>query len=152
MSGTIEALTTRTLALSTESPAEQVVNLILARDAAKERLREACAGVDAFLKEWLEANGELELGDKRFFVGTETKKKDRDVARTYQCLRELSKPVELVGLLSTSAFKPGAVEKFLAEKGVPDMFGELFDVTVETDLKTGKPLKKVREVNQRFLK
>jgi hypothetical protein len=151
---TIEA---RTLALSTDSPPEQVRELILARAALKERVREVSDGTDAFLKEWIEANGEIEIGDKRWYVGPVKKVKCRDVARAAQCIATvfgISGTAELaafVSLLASDALKQGAVRKALEERGLPDMFDELFDTTVEKDVQTGKVLKRVHEVDGRFI-
>lgn len=147
-----------TLALSIDSPPEQVREVILARAALKERVREVCDGLDAFLLEWIPANGEIEIGEKRWYVAPVKKVKCRDVARAAQCIAGVfgiphtADLAAFVSLLASDALKQGAVRKALEERGLPDMFDELFETTVEKDVQTGKPLKRVHEVNDAFTK
>jgi hypothetical protein len=145
-------------AIDTDSPAELVATAIIALNRLKERTREIEQQFKAGpLKEWLSKHGQIEIGPVRYYVGTETKVKCRDtaVAATFiaeACGISAEGLQKFVAMLASDCLKQGAVNAFLVEIGLPDMFEELFEVKVVEDVKTGKPLKKVREINDRFIK
>lgn len=155
ISALVSSLTTIIGSITPETPADDVVAVHTLLGALKERVRELDAMFrDGPFKEWLEAHGgrELEIGDKRFFVGPVKKEKCRDVAQACECFITMASDLaEFATLLAADAFKPGAARKFLAAREVPDTFEELFAVTYELDVQTGKPRKKVQEINTAFV-
>lgn len=129
------------------------MEMILAVDSLCHLASEVRQLRDEALKPWIEANGEIIIGEDKWFVGPNKKEKDRDVGATFDCLHDLagSDHAAFVSLLSTNAFKPGAVKRFLKDKSVPDMYEVLFDVTVEMDVQTKRPKKTVQRINEQFV-
>lgn len=118
----------------------------------KELVREIERDMTARLIEWIQANGDLEIGELRYYVGTEKKTRCNDVRGTLAALLELfAGDLDRVAeCLGSSAWKHGAIKKALEEIGQAAKFPELFTVTEETDLKTGQPAKKLMTVNPKF--
>lgn len=100
---------------------------------------------------WLIHNGDLEVGDVRYYAGVE---KTTKPATTLRALVE--KLMEATGgdldrfteLLSSNAVKPGACKQVLSE----DEWRQAFVVTEADEVREGKPKKRVQEINQKFLK
>lgn len=92
---------------------------------------------------WIEKNGPIEEGEKRWYVGKLVKRKCKSVRETLAAILEMSGGDldPLVTLLSTSCFKEATTMAFLGDRATA-----LFDTTVETDLKDGKPKKKLKGV------
>lgn len=135
------------LEISDHSDAQDVCELIDKIDFAKRSMRE----LDALLKEklidWINANGELTIGTKRYYVGSTKKTKPVDLEKLTEaaitaCQGDFSAFVEA---LSANAYKPGACKKILG-----DEWGKHFVVETIDDVKTGKPKKDVKVIDERF--
>jgi hypothetical protein len=122
--------------------AHQAVKIHL--DEAK-RIKDLC---EAILIEWMDAHGDLNVGnDIRYYVGTDTTVKCNNPRETVETLLaaldgDLGRFCET---LASSPFKYGAVRDIL-----PEAFDALFTTTVKKDLKTGKPLRKVKRTDDKF--
>lgn len=87
----------------------------------------------------IEKHGEIEDGEKRYYVGTKTTKKCLSVPETVRTILETQGPDALVRVLSTSCFKDAAAMKLLGDDAPKH-----FETRVEKDLATGKPVKKFK--------
>lgn len=126
----------------------ETVALAMARvDRIKRAAREAAELLERVLFDWVQANGPLQIGPVRYYVGPVKKVKCRDVRQTLQAFLGESDIDTLAECLSASAFKHGACEKL-----APTVFADHFDVTYEEELKEGKPerVKKLQRADDRF--
>lgn len=83
---------------------------------------------------WIEKNGEIEDGEKRYYIGTATTRKCKNVHETVRTILETEGLDTLLLALSTSCFKPSTAMEVLGTRA-----GEFFETVVEKDLKTGAP-------------
>lgn len=111
---------------------EEVVNALSFVGRLKEITKELSARVDAGALAWVQANGPIENGDKRWYVGKDKTTKCRDVAGTVKAVLEATGgDVEaFTACLSTGAFKPAATIKVLGKAG-----DDLFETIERPDLK-----------------
>lgn len=134
-----------------EATDEQVLAAITAVDALKERVRDLAAAMEERVIAWLNAHPEIQLvsGDVRYYVGADRKTKCVNAAGVLEKLFDHSAGdfATVVTFLSSDPFKPGACKSAMSE----DDFGQLFSTTTIEDLKTGKPLKRLQKVNDRFV-
>lgn len=146
----INSLIDEVSSLSPEAPVEQVLTVRERIDAATQRLREVKGMIDDAMLQWINANGEIEHGTIRYYVGKTTTKKCRDNAKTIEAAYEAVEgdADRFAELLSSNAFKPGACSKVFTD----EQFDECFEVVEQQDVKTGKPKKSVHKVDSRFLK
>lgn len=102
---------------------------------------------DLAMVAWIEKNGDLEDGMKRYYVGTETKRKCRAVPVAFKALLEkCGGDLDLVlTTLASDAFKPASAMKMLGDDAPKH-----FESTVEKDVKTGEPKKKVKTFDERY--
>lgn len=138
--------------LSPEVTEEQLTVAMDRVEAAKEFIREIETTLKGAIKEWVERHGKpVVIGPKKWCVVDKKKEKDRNVHKTAMAVLELSGGdfQQFGDLLSSNAFKPGALKKFLASVGQPEKFEELFEVTIEKDLE-GKAIKEVKMIDERF--
>lgn len=138
------------VALSPESDAEAAANAWLAVEALGRAHREIKAQLERQLIEWIDANGDLTVGEElRLYVGREKTTKCFDpVAALDVIVRTSAGDIEKVGaVLSANPFKPAAVRKLIG----PELFEAYFDEQVKPDLLTGKPLRSLKALNPKFL-
>lgn len=90
---------------------------------------------------WIDKNGEIEEGEKRWYVGTVTKRSCKDVNETVRTILESDGPDALVRALSTSCFRPATAMEILGPRAA-----EFFTTETVPDLKTGKPRKALKGV------
>jgi len=126
---------------------------VMAAMAFKQKLGEISRAINHRFEEaaikWIEANGEIEDGEKRYYVGTSTTRKCRDVRRTVEgLLTETGGDLDaFTSALSSNAFKPATACTILGEKA-----NDLFETVTAKDLKTGAPKKKLKSVDPKRLK
>lgn len=142
------------LAVGPQSTAEEVLTMLGAIKAASERQRERQRIAEQVVCGWIEEHGDLEVGDTRYYVGTEKRTKDVDVARTFDVIVQHAEKVTTEGevvtdwqaikrCLSTGAFKPATTKELIGDEA----FERCFEVTTVQDLKTGKPKRGLRTAN-----
>lgn len=121
--------------------------------AFKQKLGEIYRAINHRFEEaaikWIELNGEIEDGEKRYYVGTQTTRKCLNVRATVEAiLTETGGDLDaFTSALSTSAFKPAMACQILGEKA-----NGLFETVTAKDLKTGAPKKKLKGVDPKRLK
>ncbi len=115
------------------------------------RLRQAQDELDAFLIQWMPANGvrELVVGDERTFVTEKKSTKCRNINAAVQAIFEAvgGDYESFCDTLSSNAIKYGAARKVLG-----DAFDAHFETKVELDLETSKPKKVLASVNDKFIR
>jgi hypothetical protein len=96
---------------------------------------------------WIDTNGDLEDGDKRYYVGNDRRYKCKDVRATLEALlTETGGDLDAINAcLSTGAFKPGTTMTTLGSKAA-----EHFETTITKDLKTGKPKRMLKSANTEY--
>lgn len=125
---------------------EEVIEALNVRAAMKTRMKEVDAAFEAAVIAWIQANGEIECGDIRWYVGPEKKTDCYDQEETLRALLETGGVDGVAACLASGAFKPGACRKVLG-----DQWEDYFLTTEKPDLKTGKPKHGLRSVDKRFL-
>lgn len=126
------------------------IELLNAAGFMKEKLKELATKCDEILKAFIQKNGDIEVGTCRWYVGTETHHKPRDHGTVLKTLlAHFDGDMDsLANTLASDAWKTGAVRKALGD----DVFEALFDTIVRADVKTGKPVKKLKKADERYLK
>lgn len=98
---------------------------------------------------YIQANGDIQDGTRRFFVGPNKTTKCLDLRKTVEAvLTAAGGDIDaLVDVLSTDAFKPGATKKLIKDKAK-----DLFETkeTNKLELEQAKPEMKLQEVDSRF--
>lgn len=107
---------------------------------------------EAAVCRWIDANGDIEVGDTRWYVGKTTSRKCKDVPASIQTLIEvLGGDLEsLAKCLTSQPLKPAYCRSILKEKGADAAYTELFTEEAVPDLKTGKPKRGLRQSNSRL--
>lgn len=129
---------------------DQIAGLRLRIDFLKAIVREADKALNDFLLEWLDEPGHsLEIGPKRYYIGTKKKTICNNVASTLEALL-VAKGGDFAALADSLASQPikyGAAKGTLGE----EVWAEHFTQLIEKDIKTGKPLKVIKEADERFV-
>lgn len=137
-----------TAALDLDTPAEKVLAAIELRAALKEAVRALDAAMEPKLVAWLEANGQLECGTKRYYAGVRKDTKCVDQGATLTTLLETASVETIAECLASGAFKPGKCREVLP----PEEYARLFETKETGELREGKPVKRLQTVDERFLK
>lgn len=137
------------LAINDETDAEYVCEVIDRIDQAKRMMKELDATLKESLIDWINRNGEINIGTKRYYVGTSKKTKARDMTRLCEAaITEAGGDFDAFAeVLSANAFKPGACKALLGDK-----WGQHFAVEIDQDVKTGKAKKSVQVIDEKFIK
>jgi hypothetical protein len=136
-----KAITRRIAALDTESDVEQAIELLNSVQLATRQLKDLNTQATAALVEWMESNGDITVGEVRYYPGT---------YRTYVPLDKYAIADHLLVVLegdlrkfvetfASRPFKPSEVRTLLGEV----QFRKLYELRESRDVKTGKPVKKV---------
>ena len=139
--------------LDPSSSIEDIAATMGMLDAMMQRAKELRAEFEQQCIEWIKANGEIEIGTVRYFIGNPKTHKDNDPGETLEVLLEVSGG-DLDGIkccLSSGAFKHGAVKKFLEEHG-DGRYEQLFTVIERERLEEGKVKPQLQKVDSRFIK
>ena len=112
-----------------------------------QKVKEFRAEVEQALIENIDAHGDIDLGDKRLYVGVDRTYKCKDVRGAFVALFEATGGEEalMVEHLASGCFKPGACKATLA-----DRFAELFVEDVSKDVKTGSIRRIVKVHDPKF--
>ena len=126
----------------------QVIETLERLAGIKQRIREIEASVKAAVIEWIEAHGPIEVGTRRYYVGTKKTTKPVNVADVAQALLEAGGVDALTRCLASSAFKHGQVKK-----DAPDVFADLFVIEEVSELREGKAqaVKELKMADSRFM-
>jgi hypothetical protein len=132
------------------SSIEQIADNLGKLKALAERARELKRQFDEQLLEYIEANGDVTIGEVRYYAGYEKETKCVDVGGVILHLLDavVGDYDALAGFLCANPIKHGAVKKTLS----PEVYDRLFVTSLKPDLKEGKPVKKVLAVKPEFCK
>jgi rubrerythrin len=141
----LELLTELIRRISPDMEHELVATAIIGMDDMKRRVRELDAMLEGLLIEWIDANGDIEIGGVRYYVGKASRVKCRDVKATLdRLLTEFGGDLDRVSIcLSSSAWKHGQVRREAGEQ----TYEQLFETTVAPELATGKPRREIKKSN-----
>lgn len=105
--------------------------------------------MEELVMDYIDEHGEFELGDARYYNGKIKSTKAKDHAAVLRALKDAHKGnvSKIAGYLASGAWKHGSIRELLGD----EEFAELFEVTEQRDLKTGKPKKRPKSVSKRFL-
>lgn len=128
---------------------DDVLDALEVRKRLAEVSRALCKAVEESAIAWLQANGEIECGEIRYYAGIEkkttcTNPKAATVAVLDAAGGDTDKFTEC---LASGAFKPGACKQLLGEQ----RFAELFKTEAVPDLKTGRAKTVLVAANPNFL-
>lgn len=139
---------TRVNEITDAASAEAIIELMNKVHWLNDRAREIKHRLDEQLIAWIDANGAIEIGDIRYYVGTKKTDKCVNVTTTIAALMGAvgGDFDEFSAALCAQPIKVGAAKKLLGDK-----FGELFQTIIEKDLKTGKPVRTVHRTDTRFI-
>lgn len=117
-----------------------------------DRLKEITKGLGILLDksavEFLNQHGDVTCGNIRYYVGTTTYTKCRDVKATLNYMLQISSCEDIAGCLASDGLKAGASRVLLG-----DAFDTHFSTEVRMEMKDGKPLKpkkSLQKVNMDF--
>jgi hypothetical protein len=136
--------------LSPESSQDEVLDVLQRISVAKQAIKELEAMAEESAIQWIDQNGDIVVGDVRYYVGKTKTTKCVDVRATMDAaLTATGGDVDaMTELLSSGAWKHGACRKVLS----PDDYERLFITTEKPDLKTDEPKRSLQRVDQRFVK
>ena len=98
--------------------------------------------------EHVQANGPIEIGDIKYYAGTEKKTVCRDTRATAEAVLDATKGDldTFCEQLASQPWKYGALKTLLGK----ERWAQFFEVQEKPSLETGKPVKKLLTVNTRF--
>ncbi len=146
---TLEQLTDAYVALDSRdiSSREGLLDIRSALAELAQKVKEFRAEVDAALIENIDAHGDINLGDKRLYVGVDRTYKCSDSRAVFVALLEATGGDEALMCehLASGCWKPGACKVTLS-----DRFSTLFNEDVAKDLKTGSAKRVVKTHDPAF--
>lgn len=125
---------------------EEVMQALAFKQQLGEIYRALSSRFEKAAIQWIEANGDIEDGAKRYYVGTAHKRTCKDVPETIRTILETGGPDLLVSALSTSCFRPATAMEILGDRA-----GDLFICEDVPDLKTGKPRKVLKSTSPKAI-
>lgn len=137
--------------ITTEAQLEQVLEALVRVQWLKRVAKDLETQAEEAILFWLVANGVpgFTLGETYYYAGTKKTTRARDNRKVLEVV--VSKLFgDLDGVadqLQAQPWKHGAVKTVIGE----ELFGELFEVREEPDLKTGKPVKRLQGIPKRYL-
>ena len=141
--------------LSTTDTLEQVVHVRDQVSLLKKALKAIDKALDERTVDWINEHGDIEIGDVRLYVGTSKTTKPRKGVSPLLIIQaaaaaafDHNDEAAAEAILSSGWCKHGSVRNVIPA----ELFDKFFETTVVPDLKTGKPKKQLKKVNQKFLK
>lgn len=139
-----QALTRRAATLTTREDAEAVAALISDMEAAARQIREARATLKDRLRDWIDENGPITVGEARWYVGTTTRHK---LTNPEAALLDLLDATDgdltaIAGALAANGIKIGALRELAGTEAVE----RAFTSEVITEAKTGAPKREVKSI------
>lgn len=136
--------------LDTTVPVSQVVDVMNAVDAYVRRAKEFKVQLEQAMIEWIKANGDIEIGTVRYYVGTEKETKCVDQREALEAFLDAAGgDLDAVStMLASGAFKHGAARALLDE----ERYAKLFVTTEKSKLKEGKPDRKLIRVDSQYVR
>jgi hypothetical protein len=141
-------------AITSETSVDDIAEVINAINFVAQAAKEARRLFESAMEQRIRETGqEIVVGDIRYYLGTEKKTTCKNPSATIRAILEAAGGDEdrLIQCLSANWVKPGTTRKMFEEFGCPDQFDALFDVQIRSELKEGKPVKKLLSVNTKFV-
>jgi hypothetical protein len=139
-------------AIAPETHIDTVAAVIDRVGYVEKQLKEFKASLEERLTEWVKTNGDLTIGDVRYYLGTKKTTKCANVPETIQAILETTGGDfdRLCEHLSSGCVKYGAAKETLGD----ERFGLLFTVAEETEIREGKPVKvkRLQKTNDAFVR
>lgn len=137
------------LTITTRDHVERVSVLLDRVKAAKDLIRQIEQYLTEKMIEYIDANGEITIGDVRYYVGPKKITKCIDVPGAVAALLIASEGDfgKLCEFFTSQPLKYGACKEPLG-----DQWDQFFRVEEVQDLKEGKPKKALQSVNTKFLR
>jgi hypothetical protein len=133
------------------SSLEQAVTTIGVIDAMERRLKELKSEWKEKLIDYIDRNGDIEIGEIRLYVGIEKDVTPKNDAELYAALLAHEGGDEAAvreKYFSSNWCKQGQIKKDLGDA----RHAELFETVEKKDLKTGKPKRGVKAVDPKFIR
>ena len=140
----LPAFTSQLALIDEDAPAGQILDLWERVQRHKRALREFDQELRQEFVRWLDANGELEVGDKRFYVKEKHTTRAIDKLQTAEALLTATSGdlQAFIDCLSSQPFLLGVSRKVVGNEA----FAELFATEMVYDVGEGKPKKAIREL------
>ena len=141
---------TALIRLGDHSSADEVAATLEQVVLLQQKAREFKRLLDEEIISWIKANGDLRLGDIRYYVGRKKRVKVRNGSEALSAMVvAASGDIGTVAdLMAAQPWKHGAVKKQLGDA----KFAELFEEIIEDDLKTGKPTEVLKRLDESFVR
>lgn len=138
----------RVVLLSPDAPVDAVADVLTRLEYAAKYLREMRSQAEERILEYVTENGPVEIGDVKYYAGTEKKTVCRDTRGAAEAVLDATAGDldTFCQQLSAQPFKYGALKLLLGQ----ERWAKFFDVVETPDLKTGKPERKLLSVNQKY--
>lgn len=132
--------------LTTEASAEKVAEVLGEVEFVARQLKELRANLDAALLEWVTTNGELVIGDQKFYAGTKSVTKCTDQRAALEAIINATAGDldAIAAVLASGAFKYGTA------RSLGEEVARFFETTTVPDLKTGLPVREVKTINLKY--
>lgn len=147
---TLTAIAGRVQAINDALPLEEVLTTLQKLEFMQGQIKALKSSLDARLVEYIQANGDIQIGTRRLYVGTKKTTKCVDVqAAVKAILEDCGGDVDMMArCLSSDALKFGASKTVLK----PENYDKFFKVTPKTELREGveTPVKQLCETNEAF--
>lgn len=133
-----------------DAPIEVVADALNKVNFIREMERELRKDLTTRMISYIRLNGAIQIGTKKWIVGQKKQTRNRDRART---LRELHQAcggdLDLLAteFLATDAFRQGSCKDALP----PRIWAECFEVSTKDELREGKPVLDLIELDERFV-
>jgi hypothetical protein len=144
----LDTLHARILATGDATSIDDIAETLATLHGVATRCRELKALLDDRLRERIESTGQdIVIGELRYYVAAKTVTRCREPAPTLLALLDAAggSADDVAACLAANGFKVGACRQLLG-----DAFGQHFETSVETELATGKPLKRLQSADTRF--
>lgn len=145
----LEPLETAIARIEPTTPIDDVAYALNRLDSYMQFGRELKQRLEEAVIDWIQANGDLVIGDVRYYVGVRKTTKCIDVAAAVDALLAASggDMQAFVACLASDALKHGAAKKVLGEQ-----WDRYFKVEAKPKLENEQPKKELMKVDERFVK
>ncbi len=146
----LDPLDSEVMTIEPSLSVDEVMTIYERVQFAKQETRRIEADLKEAMVEYIQANGPIEVGTKKYYVGDDKTTKCVNVASTVNAI--LSATYGDVGrlaeLMSAQPFKHGACKMVLTA----DMHSQLFVTETKPKLKEGKAVKQLQVIDTQYLK
>ena len=128
-----------------EATRDEITAALDAADQARREARQVSDAIEAIAKDWIAENGEVVIGETRYYVGPKKTIKPRSIALIFETLHKRG-TADLLACLSSDPFKQGTVKKTVGQ----EVWDTLYEVKVDVNLEAGELTEKIKKANDAF--